>query len=331
MKLPFSFGINLLFRLVFPGIVLALVLAPGIEALLRWSDNQVEPLAYVPAVAVLLGWLLSLCDMPIYMIYEGRRFWPQPLLRRGIRREQRRLERLQRKADEALDQGDRGRYVELSIQIAQFPLDERGERHATMPTRLGNLICEYELYPRQKYGLDSVFFFYRIWVTIPEDLREEIDGKQAAVDGALYTACVLLLAAPVFAIYATSRALWRPRALDRHAGALRDLRRPRPPDLARGLPAVPVRARAVRRVLQGAVRSARLEAGLQGAAGVLGRRDRRPGAQLARGERSQHGRLALPALAQGAPQREGPERELRGRGPHSAEPGAADRGAGARG
>jgi hypothetical protein len=64
-----------------------------------------------------------------------------------------------------------------------------------MPTRLGNLTYEYELYPNCKYGLDSVFFFYRTWVSIDKDLRDELDRKQASVDGAFYLSFVLALAA----------------------------------------------------------------------------------------------------------------------------------------
>jgi hypothetical protein len=204
MKLPFSFGTNLLFRLVFPGMILAAAAAPGLEALLRALavPEPVEPLTYIPVMVVFFGWFVSLCDMPIYMLYEGRRFWPDRLLRWGLRREERRLRHLEEVAERARRADDQRRFVEASVEMSRFPLDRNGEPYAAMPTRLGNLIHEYETYPRQKYGLDSVFFFYRLWVAIDDDLREELDSKQAAVDGSLYLSFCLLLTALSFLGYA---------------------------------------------------------------------------------------------------------------------------------
>jgi hypothetical protein len=193
MKLPLTFGTDqLLFRLVLPGLVLALVLWPAVVSI---DGASVDPLLYLPLVALFAGWLLGLCDTQIYMLYEGRRHWPMRLRCRALRREQRRLLRLQVSAERARATGDRQRYLEACSDIARFPLAPDGERYAAMPTRLGNLTYEYELYPNCKYGLDSVFFFYRIWVSIDKDLRDELDRKQASVDGAFYLSFVLALAA----------------------------------------------------------------------------------------------------------------------------------------
>ena len=199
MKLPFTFGTDqLLFRLVLPGLILALLLSPAVVSV---DGASVDPLLYLPVLALFAGWLLGLCDTQIYMLYEGRRYWPMRLRCRALRREQRRLLRLQVSAERARATGDRQRYLEACSDIARFPLAPDGERYAAMPTRLGNLMYEYELYPSCKYGLDSVFFFYRIWVSIDKDLRDEIDRKQASVDGALYLSFVLALAAVWFFLW----------------------------------------------------------------------------------------------------------------------------------
>ena len=196
MKLPFTFGTDqVLFRMVLPGVILALVLWP---ALVSVDGAPVDALLYLPLVALFGGWLIGLCDTQIYMIYEGRRFWPRWLRDWGLRRERRRLRGLATRAERARASGDRGRYLESCSDIARFPLAQDGERHAAMPTRLGNLMYEYELYPSWKYGLDSVFFFYRIWVSIDKALRDEIDRKQASVDGAVFLSFVLVLAAAWF-------------------------------------------------------------------------------------------------------------------------------------
>jgi len=207
MKLPFSFGTNLLFRLVLPGLILAGAIAPGIEALLRalWTGSAPDPLTYIPLLVVFLGWLISLCDMPIYMAFEGRRFWPTVLVRRGIRAEERRLGHLLEAAEQAHRRGDVRRHLELSVLASQFPLGPDGRPYAAMPTRLGNLIYEYELYPLRKYGLDSVFFYYRLWVAIDHELRDELDSKQATVDAALYVVAAVLVMALCLAGYGTAQ------------------------------------------------------------------------------------------------------------------------------
>jgi hypothetical protein len=196
MKLPLTLSTEqLLYRLVLPGLILALVMWPAVVLI---DSVPLDPLLYLPFVALFGGWLLGLCDTQIYMLYEGRRYWPTWLRGWALRREESRLRRLQATAEQTRANGDRGRYLEVCSDIARFPLGPDGERHAVMPTRLGNLMYEYELYPSSKYGLDSVFFFYRIWVSIDKDLRDEIGRKQASVDGALYLSFVLALAAVWF-------------------------------------------------------------------------------------------------------------------------------------
>ena len=73
---------------------------------------------------------------------------------------------------------------------------------ALWPTRLGNLIAAYEQYPRLKYGLDAVFYWPRLWVTISKDLREEIDNQQAQADGLLYVAAALITSVAILLLYA---------------------------------------------------------------------------------------------------------------------------------
>jgi energy-converting hydrogenase Eha subunit G len=74
MKLPFSFGTRLVFRLVLPGLVATLALLP----ILRYWQLRVVPdvalTLILPFIVVFLGWLINLVDMPIYQIFEGRRF-----------------------------------------------------------------------------------------------------------------------------------------------------------------------------------------------------------------------------------------------------------------
>jgi uncharacterized Zn-finger protein len=79
-----------------------------------------------------------------------------------------------------------------------------GSYVALAPTRLGNLIYAYEDYPYRIYGLDSVFFWYRIWLKLGKDTRDEIDNRQALVDSALYVSASLVICSALTLAYGVS-------------------------------------------------------------------------------------------------------------------------------
>lgn len=198
MKLPFDFGVRFILRLVAPGALLAGVSLPAARVLTGVIHPGLsDPILYV-AVGLLFGFALLLLDMPIYMLLEGRRFWPAWLVRWGVRRQSARLAGLRFKADEVREPWR----IELDILAHQYPVDRvTGEPHASYPTRLGNLLASFETYPTVKYGLDGVFYWPRLWLAIDKDLREELDSAQAVVDGAIYCTFAFLLSAAICLAY----------------------------------------------------------------------------------------------------------------------------------
>ena len=185
MKFPFTFGTKLVFRLIFPGVVLAAGVAPLIHTLIDSVGIAAKFVHLFPIEVIFWGWVVVLLDMQIYMAFEGRRYWPQRLWKYFFQREQRRLRAIESRRKKHRD-GDRRKYLEASTELSRFPMDENGEFTTTFPTRLGNLIAAYESYPQQRYGLDAAFFWFRIFVKLEKDLREELDSQQALVDSALY-------------------------------------------------------------------------------------------------------------------------------------------------
>jgi hypothetical protein len=174
--------------------------------------STIDPLALFSVAMFTLGWLLILLDMPIYMAFEGRRYWPDWLRRLGIALERRRLNGFMRRADAAKATSDGARQLEFRLEVSKFPMTPAGVYEAWYPTRLGNVLAGFEQYPSMKYGLDGVFFWYRLWVAISKDLREDLDNAQALVDGALYAVVAFLTGSILCAAY-TLMTYWRPGAI----------------------------------------------------------------------------------------------------------------------
>ena len=197
MKFPFDFSITLIFRLIFPGLVLAAAFIPALHTAAYEAGLSFSLGSAFPFEVVFWGWLIVLADQPIYMLYEGRRYWPKRIWRHGLDRERTRLRKLRVRARRA----DPLRFTEESIRLLDFPLNSKGQPEARNPTRLGNLLASYETYPRRIYGLDAIFYWYRIWLVLAKELREELDQSQAIADSALYVSFSLMIAAIMCVIY----------------------------------------------------------------------------------------------------------------------------------
>jgi hypothetical protein len=185
VKLPFDFGLRLVLRLLLPGAILALALLPIVQLLPPlFGFHRLPSDVLLVSMGLVAGLLFLLLDLPIYMLLEGRRFWPRPIRDAGVARETKRLKSLQERRKSASGSAR----TEIDAQIAEFPLDPAtAEPWVQYPTRLGNLLTAIETYPDIKYGAVGVFYWSRLWVSLDKDLREELDNAQAVADGAIYT------------------------------------------------------------------------------------------------------------------------------------------------
>jgi hypothetical protein len=202
MKLPFDFGIKLVFRLVIPGFFLCLGLLPLLNITLEmigWTSRFEYALI---TLVIFAGWLITISDMKIYMLFEGRRYWWPARLAAFFRsREQARIDRLiasTRSADELISS-------EAYFDLRNVPMNDANDYVAKYPSRLGNLLTAFELYSKRTYGIDSIFYWPRIWLKIDKDTREEIDGSQALADSTTYSSFSLYFSAAVWLSYALLR------------------------------------------------------------------------------------------------------------------------------
>jgi len=185
-----DFGPSFFYRVLLPGAILAglanPLLAPYLASV---GANAADIQVWVVLVAaVVIGILLSALNDPIYQFYEGRRGWWGPAAAWRTRRWQRHVAALLAKAQDARTAGRTVTYDEIWSELRQFPEDDAGNPTATRPTKMGNILASYELYPERRYGMDSVFYWYRLWLCIDKDTREEVDRTWASTDALMYLA-----------------------------------------------------------------------------------------------------------------------------------------------
>lgn len=193
-----KWGFSAIFRIVLPGLVLSLLLLPLMNPLVPpvLKIDELPDLAtlLLPEVLV-LGLFLSLLRGLVYRIYEGRLLWPQWLHRRLTERLHKKARKRLSEASE-LDRSSLG-YKDLWYWLRMFPLDEKGDPIAVRPTTLGNILEGYEQYPLRRYGMDSIFYWYRLWPTLPDSFVKQWDQLGAEADCFMFVSfsglCVGLL------------------------------------------------------------------------------------------------------------------------------------------
>jgi hypothetical protein len=78
----------------------------------------------------------------------------------------------------SLSAAQRAEYVELDLRLRRFPVNAADR----MPTTLGNVLRAAERRPTEKYGLDAVICWPRLWLILPDDVREQISAARAELD-----------------------------------------------------------------------------------------------------------------------------------------------------
>lgn len=181
-------------RVVLPGALAAAVLFPftafkvamfAVDSLKDLEEHAMR-LLLLCALIFVCGALIAALNGEIYKVYEGRTFWPGRLRLWGLRRQQRRVDRLRSYAVYVSSPDPRieNRRLESWEQLRIYPVSD-GEYYADKPTRLGNILAGYEQYPDTRYGMSSVFYFPRIWMRMEKEKKKEIDGGWAVADGFL--------------------------------------------------------------------------------------------------------------------------------------------------
>lgn len=206
MKLPFDLGYKLFFRLIIPGLILTSGFIPLINYYINRLpfDISIEFLTIV--TIVLFGWLIIILDMPIYMLFEGRRYWPKKIFKYFLEREKLRLHFINKAIDEYYENDDPSalvinKYLEASVELRNFPIDIALGPTVKYPTKLGNTITAYETYSNSRYNISAIFYWPRIWIQLSNDVRQEIDNQQTLCDSSIYASFSAILSALLWFFY----------------------------------------------------------------------------------------------------------------------------------
>jgi hypothetical protein len=127
------------------------------------------------------GLVVDRLALPVTRLVEG--YWPRPLRRPLTARIARRKAEKETRWGELQPRWEGGtatrdevtELVALERRLSQLPTNER----ELMPTRLGNLLRAAETRPGEKYGLDAVQVWPRLWLVLPDSTKDEISASGA--------------------------------------------------------------------------------------------------------------------------------------------------------
>ncbi len=163
--------------LIFWGLLIVLMVSMQenlFQAAQKW-DKQ-EPFFKTLQIIGFIAWVTFFANMvssqlpAILRFYEG--YWNFPLGRyfqtQGKNRHRKHLEKIK---------NDSSRYEEIYF---SYPLPTQPEH--VMPTRLGNILKNAELYPKDRYRIDAVLIWPRLYHLLPERFIQTLAEARSALD-----------------------------------------------------------------------------------------------------------------------------------------------------
>lgn len=156
---------------------------PDPTSLSLFEQNPWLGTTIIALVLWLIAVLLLVTNRFIYQVLEGY-YFPNAL-RLLEWREKRRYKRLQKRMQAVLEKEPTPEEIHPGSnwydikydQVEQFP----PETHL-LPTRFGNAMRAWELYPWEVYGIDAVEGWNRLATIIPKDYQSQMDDAKAQTD-----------------------------------------------------------------------------------------------------------------------------------------------------
>lgn len=213
--IPIKIGPDFLIRIIVPGLAtsavfLGTVIYPFIYEIWNILSFGDKFIAWILS-GFFIGLLFLLCDSYIYHVLEGSKFWPRPLWRWKYKRMQRYFQKLDKELEcliyynkenlAELDFIDREelsfRISKISARVREFPptSDRKNfsRRYPTYPTRFGNVICEYESYSLNRYGIHMMVFWNHLSQLLRKEIKDELNLRCAVADFCVYLCFISLV------------------------------------------------------------------------------------------------------------------------------------------
>jgi hypothetical protein len=176
------------------GGVLAWVWRFGRKPLEDWLKQQPESLLIAVLVTALLiiavsAFVVQRFDLSVLRFLEGYWLgWLQPLKRWMIHRQEQDFKRKDKQWQALADKQNKqvlttdelAEYVTLDGQLMQFP----SQLNRLMPTKLGNILRAAESHPYDKYGLNAVICWPRLWLVLPDGVKKELQEARSSLNTA---------------------------------------------------------------------------------------------------------------------------------------------------
>jgi hypothetical protein len=154
------------------------------EWLAALTTKDLGKAAYLILSVWAIAVVLLMLNQPLYRLLEGYSFpnWlAEPLKERHRRRFKKLLDEIQtlRGKWDGLTAAERDRYRRLRLELFRWmPATEKD----VLPTRFGNAIKAFEVYPREIYGADGVTIWLRLIAVIPKSFSEQIADTRSQLD-----------------------------------------------------------------------------------------------------------------------------------------------------
>ncbi|MEO0376354.1 MAG: hypothetical protein AAF329_17380 [Cyanobacteria bacterium P01_A01_bin.17] len=162
----------------------------GWQAFEDFFTNLPKPMPIGLGVLALLvvaasGFVAQQFEFTVIRLLEG--YWPiwcRPLSRNLVKRQKRRFKQLDQKWQDFNRRGlatltpeERQEYIELDFRLLEFP-----DAGRLLPLRLGNILRSTEDRCAQKYGLDAIICWPRLWLVLPEEVKAELSRARISLN-----------------------------------------------------------------------------------------------------------------------------------------------------
>ena len=167
----------------------------GLEAAVidwRAQNTDIQLIQIIIALAWVTFFAYLLSNQLVWLTKQFEGYWRWlPLIGRVLANmRQKHYQNVLKRLDES------GQY---QVIYYQFPFPNEPEE--VMPTRLGNILKNSEQYAYQRYDMDAVLLWPRLYAVMPDGFRKTLDGARASLDFMLVVSALGTLFALIVGIY----------------------------------------------------------------------------------------------------------------------------------